>query len=160
MRKAPRRFFAVLGFAAGVILAFVVVLWILSASLAKAQEVSPADIYYFYVSENGSWSYTDEAKRIPAKYVEKSLELKWKALREVTEKHWTSAGSNYAGIPSHLSYLPEPNPNWLRRCSGHVSVTTKRVQEGAYNREIYIVTDSCGDVVLVSPYPLTSVVFN
>jgi len=37
-------------------------------------------------------------------------------------------------------------------CKGHVLVTSQRIQDGDYNRRIYIVTDECGKTTSVTPF--------
>ncbi len=42
------------------------------------------------------------------------------------------------------------NPNLLTDCTGPVTITSARVQEGDHNRRLYTTTDECGRVVSVT----------
>ncbi len=65
--------------------------------------------------------------------------------------------STYAtALEARLAHLREVNAvetqprQRLRDCTGHVTVTSQRVQDGDFNRRLFTVFDECGQVVSVT----------
>ncbi len=115
-----------------------------------------ADTFYQYTDDHGVLSLTDDPERIPERYYEpvnRVLVRSWEILRATTRPQWTPHSTNHPVSKWDPVSSPERNPNRERKCTGHTTITTKRVQDGEYNREVYVVTNRCGRVVSVTPYP-------
>lgn len=112
---------------------------------------------YFWTTEDGTYSFTDDVKKVPARYKAqaKTVDLKTAADKQITP-HSTSGHAE--ALQARLESLraqnaaPTANPNRLTDCTGSVTMTRERRQEGEYNRLYFIVTDECGRVVSETPF--------
>ncbi len=139
-----------------------VTLWILGTVLlvailglalhAWADERPGAKRYHSYVSDTGSLSFSDDEKRIPERHKAEAESHTWAELAEKVAPRETLMKFEDVVIPE-----PPANPvaevisSWRPECSGHVTVEQVRVQDGAYNRNMFVVRDECGNIVSVTP---------
>jgi hypothetical protein len=135
-----------------------IALLIALAAILSASKVEAGD-FYQWTNEDGSISFTDDAKRIPARYKASATERDFAG---IAEKRITphSISENAEALAARLQGLretnsaPAVNPNQLPDCSGPVTVVRERRQVGEYNRTFYVATDECGNVVYDSPVPV------
>jgi hypothetical protein len=120
------------------------------ATAAQAGEI------FRYVTEDGVVSFTDELKRVPARY-------KDVAERVILDEEFKDFNRlSVATVDSTLPVLPKltnrvtvdarTGSAIITNCTGHVSVTSERHQFGDYNRTVYLVHDECGDLISVTSY--------
>lgn len=107
-----------------------------------------AEGFYQWTTEEGVHAYTDDVKQVPERYREQATQRTWGALREVTEAQITPQSTNHP-VPT-WDYQPDAKPA-PQDCKGYVTITQMRVQQGDYNREMFVARDSCGKVVSVTP---------
>jgi hypothetical protein len=116
-------------------IAIVVALILMMATTAYAGEI------FRYVDSDGTISFTDDVKRIPAAY------------KDVAEKVVLEGEFKNFDALTIVTVTPEiviPDVTFDRAfvaCTGHVSVTSERVQFDDFNRTVYYVYDECGKLV-------------
>ncbi len=135
---------------------FVIILLI--ATSAFAEDPTTA---YGWVDSYGVESFTDRDEAVPAKYLEdvESVTLDGiEGYEKLTSYKAADTLAYRAGLADRLAELrsrrgraPEPA---VEACDGHILVTSQRIQDGDYNRRIFVVTDECGRTASVtSHYP-------
>ena len=115
---------------------------------------------YRWVTEDGSISFADDEKQVPKRNRESAtvVDLKTIGLEKLTPTKAADTAEEAAALTSRLERLrtsnatPSVNPNRLTDCSGHVTVTSERIQVGDHNRRVFIATDECGRVTSVTPF--------
>jgi len=111
---------------------------------------------YKWVDSDGVQSFTDSDEAVPAKYLEDVEVISLNGIKGY-EKFSTTLESTYAAdLEARLAHLREANTVVVKPefCKGHVLVTSQRIQDGDYNRRVYVVTDECGKTTSVtSAYP-------
>ena len=131
-----------------------IVFLLLIATTAIADEPTAV---YSWVTEDGVASYTDRAKAVPPMYEAKVITVNGLANFELGS---VVAPSTYGadGYAERLAHLRQVNAAGverrarLRDCTGHVLVTSQRVQDGDYNRRTYVATDECGRTTSVTAF--------
>lgn len=128
----------------------------LPGTQAPVQTETPVDAFagtfFQYTDDHGVLSFAGVLEDVPEKYQDQTLELTWKALHEAADSHWTPQSTKQPAV-TFWATSGQPERPAPKKCSGHLTVTSKRVQEGEYNREVWIAVDRCGKVVSVTPYP-------
>jgi hypothetical protein len=128
---------------------FVIVLLVATSAFAEG----PTTVYG-WVDSDGVESFTDRDEAVPAKYLEDVEVITLYGIKGY-EKFSTVLESTYAAdLEARLVHLREANtvtvgPDF---CKGHVLVTSQRIQDGDYNRRIYIATDECGKTTSVTSF--------
>ena len=108
--------------------------------------------FYQYTNSDGVIAFTDNQNRIPEAFASEAVERTFAELRQTTGAQITP--HNTTGpvfVPSGAPDLPVSRTR-LRDCTGHVLVTSQRIQVGDFNRRIYIATDECGRTSTVTPF--------
>ncbi len=123
---------------------------ILLAGDSMAQDEAPAGSFYQWTSDSGAVSFTDDMKRVPARYKDQAVERTWAEVHASVEKQFTPESTTHEPHVWAETVL-EPNPNRERDCTGHITVAQERVQQDGYEREMFTVRDECGRVVSVTP---------
>lgn len=132
---------------------------LLSTHLAKAAD------YYQWENENGSLSYTDDPKLIPAKYKETASARSWAELQEKTDSRLTVVEiSNEAYLKSimaaPIAEEEAPLPS-LEDCDQPVrSLPPVYRQVGDYSRLVYRYADECGNVISSLDGQLSRILIN
>ena len=125
---------------------FVFILLIATSAVAD----SPTTVYKWVDSE-GVASYTDNDKAVPAKYLEDVETVTLNGIKGYEKFSTVTVSADHTAWLAHLrevnTVVAEPD-----YCKGHVLVTSQRIQDGDYNRRIYIVTDECGKTTSVTPF--------
>ncbi len=106
--------------------------------------------FYQWTTESGAVSFTDDLKRVPARYKDAVTERTWAELHEAVAQKFTPESTSHAPYVWADPVL-EPNPNRERDCTGHITVAQERVRQDGYDREMFTVRDECGRVVSVTP---------
>ena len=119
------------------------------ARSALPQEVEGS--FYQWTTESGVVSFTDDMKRVPDLYKDQAVERTWEDVHASVEKRFTPESTRHEPYVWADPVL-EPNPNWERDCTGHITVTQERVQNGEYNRNMFTVQDECGRVISITPH--------
>ena len=121
--------------------------------MGEAKADGTSGDFFSYTQSNGVLAFSDDQKRIPS------------SARNVTSRTWEELAARQQSretpmaIPSseYRVFYPttktneEVNPNRLTDCTGPVTIETFRSQQGATNRRMYSVVDSCGRVVSTTP---------
>jgi hypothetical protein len=144
----------VLGLLAALVLGFLVF-----GSEASAEEVVPAGSFYQWENERGTYSATDALKNVPTNYREQAVLRTFAAVRQATQAQVTPmAEPAVVRIPTLRPFagvdpMPLFAPAHTERveCDQPVTVESRRVQQGRYNRTLYFVTNSCGELISVTP---------
>ncbi len=130
------------------ILFIAIVLMLSTASFAA----EPTTVYS-WETRDGAIAFTDTATRVPKMYVADVI-----TIDETVGRITTVLDSSYAeDLTARIAHLREMNAERrvrgaLRDCTGHVLVTSQRIQDGDFNRRIYIATDECGRTATVTPF--------
>jgi hypothetical protein len=111
----------------------IVAMILMLASTAYAGEI------FRYVDSDGTISFTDDVKRIPAAY------------KDVAEKVVLEGA--FKDTVTFVTVTPEIKipvvevPTTIETCDGFVTVTSERRQFGDFNRTVYSAHDECGNLV-------------
>ena len=106
-----------------------------------------------WVDAAGVIAFTDDTEMVPEKYradVEIIALTGLENLKRATIPDSEGEAAYAAGLEERLAYFRQVNanspvnPNRLNDCTGHVLVTSQRMQLGDYNRRIFFATDECG----------------
>lgn len=133
----------------------VVALILMLATAAQAGEI------FRYVTTDGTVSFTDDEKKIPAVYTDVAeevvLEGDFKDFGSLTiiTVDPTSPARYYpvmSKLTNRVTLDARTGSAIVTNCTGHVSVTSERHQFGDFNRTIYLVHDECGELVSVTFY--------
>lgn len=146
----------------------VVLIVLLSASVAMADGPTAA---YRYVDASGTVSFTDDVKRVPAKYrnIAEKVTLgtlgNYERFTEVTTTTTTEGSTRLETLRSS-NVVAAPI---VEVCDGPVTVTQERRERtpkvaswtgsNSYNSMFYVVRDSCGNeksVTLTNPLPVVN----
>jgi hypothetical protein len=93
------------------------------------------------VDSDGTISFTDDVKRIPAAYKDVSE----KVVLEGEFKNFDSL--TIVTVTPEIVIPVVEVPNTAETCNGFVTVTSERRQFGDFNRTVYSVLDECGNLV-------------
>lgn len=161
----------------------VVLALVFAASVAQAEEETAElrdglrtvieDTYYWWVTEDGVFGYTDDAKRIPARY-QKACELPCRAaealsfadLREKVAKRTTRLAEGQetktaTALETRLERLRATNaavatPDEEEDC-GTVTIRSERrdglTNSGGTNMRVFIAENDCGVISVTPRYP-------
>ena len=144
----------ILSFASGVALAVGILLLIAAlAKTAKAGGEDSSGDFFAYTQSNGVVSFTDDQKRIPssARNVTSHTWEELAARQQSRETPMAIPSSEYRVFYPATKITEEINPNRLTDCTGPLTVESFRSQQGATNRRMYSVVDSCGRVISTTP---------
>jgi hypothetical protein len=124
---------------------------ILLALAVQAQ----AGEFYQYTTVDETVSFTDSEKAVPQAYKANAVK---RATSEIdvnlTPYKAADTAAYTVALSARLTELrarPVPAPA-VEACPGHILVTSQRIQDGDYNRRIYIATDECGRTTTVTPF--------
>jgi len=128
-------------------------LFIAIALMATASSADEPTTVYSWETKDGAIAFTDVAERVPEMYVADVI-----TIDETIGRITTVLDSSYGDdLRARIAHLREMNGERrargaLRDCTGHVLVTSQRIQDGDFNRRIYIATDECGRTATVTPF--------
>jgi hypothetical protein len=94
-----------------------------------------------YVDSDGTISFTDDVKRIPAAY----KDVAEKIVLEGEFKNFDSLTIVTVTPEIVIPVVEVPTP--IETCDGFITVTSERRQFGDFNRTVYSVHDECGNLV-------------
>jgi hypothetical protein len=121
----------------------IVVLILMLATAAHAGEI------FRYVTSDGTVSFTDDVKRIPAAYKDVAetvvLEGEFKEFGRLSVI--TVDPTDLTSLVATKLVNRDFHRAFVSTCDGHISVTSERVQFGDFNRTVYYVYDECGKLV-------------
>ena len=117
-----------------------------------AVSVAQAGTVYRWVDDGKVLCFTDEVKKVPAKYQDKAETLELPALADYSR--YTKAPSP---VPSRLEELREQAakrvPVVPEKDCGVVTIRTERRDVGRLNKRFFIAEDSCGVLFNAPFYP-------
>jgi hypothetical protein len=124
---------------------------ILLALAVQAQ----AGEFYQYTTVDETISFTDREKAVPQAYKSNAVKRNTSEIDvKLTPYKAADTAAYNAGQTARLVDLrARRTPTAaVEACNGHVLVTSQRIQDGDYNRRIYIATDECGRTTTVTPF--------
>jgi hypothetical protein len=128
---------------------FVVLIVTLAASVALADGPTVA---FKYVDDSGVVSFTDDEKRVPAKYKERAEKVTLGGLDDY--ERFTKAATIIVASPSEF---PAPvtvqSPVARTEDCGTVTFTSERRDHDGFNSRFYIAKDDCGVLFDAPFYP-------
>ena len=141
------------------ILAIIITGVFIGLIVATSDANEPTTVYGWETND-GTMSFTDNVNAVPEMYVDVATARTGSlgGLKNF-EKLTIELESTYADdLTGRLAHLREMNAVGVQRrirlrdCSGHVLVTSQRIQDGDFNRRIYVATDACGRTATVTPF--------
>ena len=131
----------------------------LASEPAHSEETARAGSFYQWTDINGNFAASDSLKSVPASYRESARLRTFAEVREATQAQVTPiAEPAFVRIPTLRPFagvdpmpLLAPAHTGREECDQPIRVESRRVQQGSYNRTLYFVTNSCGEVVSVTP---------
>jgi len=118
---------------------------ILLALAVQAQ----AGEFYQYTTGDGTVSFTDNEKLVPKAFKATAVKRNTAEVdMKLTATKAADTAAYKAGLDARLAELQARRAARrapaVEACAGHVLVTSHRIQDGDYNRRIFIATDECG----------------
>ena len=131
----------------------------LAATMILVASSAPAGEFYQWTDRDGTVNLTDDVKRIPKAYQASAVKRDFADVDVAVTEMVIPAAEYDAAVKAGLERLRALNANLSlnlnrrdERCTGPVTVTSRRVDVGDYNRRLYYVTDECGRTSTVTPF--------
>ena len=142
------------GILGGVILVAILVAEVVLFVASFAKPAHSAD-FYTWTEDSGAVAFTDEPNQVPEKFKASAQEGSWADVQTKVDAKTSVVDPDVWSRPA--APLPplveEPNPNLTDECDQVPLITSRRVQVGDYNRELFFAFDSCGNPTGVSINP-------
>jgi len=126
---------------------------ILLALAVQAQ----AGEFYQYTTVDETISFTDREKAVPQAYKADAVKRTTAEIDvKLTSGKAADTAAYKAALDARLADLRARSDARrtpaVKACNGHVLVTSQRIQDGDFNRRIYVATDECGRTTTVTPF--------
>jgi hypothetical protein len=111
--------------------------------------------FYQYTTVDETISFTDREKAVPQAYKANAVKRNTSEIDvKLTPYKAADTAANTAALADRLVALrAQPVPvRTVATCTGHVLVTSQRIQVGDYNRRIFVATDECGQTRSVTSF--------
>lgn len=142
-----------------VVLLLVVALFALLQSAARAEEgEATSGAFFQWEDRRGTLSFSNSLKNIPPEYRDNVVRRTFAEVRANVAPRETRVDASTLKIHVPRAYsqtgsepLLAPRRSEREDCNQPLTIESRRVQQGRYNRLMYVVIDECGEEISVTP---------